>query len=119
MEECPPGRTGGIKMYVDRKRRRWPWLVLTAAAVLAVLVLWRLAVPASGRDMKEESVAAMREAVERSARQCYAVEGFYPPSLKYLEENYGLQINTDEFSVTYDVFASNIAPAIQVLSRQK
>ena len=61
---------------------------------------------------------SLREAVERSARQCYVVEGFYPPSLDYLEENYGLQINTDEFRVYYDVFASNIAPSIQVLSRQ-
>ncbi len=105
-------------MYVDRKRRRWPWLVLAAAAVAAVLIGWQLASSASGRDMEEESIAALREAVERSARQCYVVEGFYPPSLDYLEENYGLQINTDEFRVYYDVFASNIAPSIQVLSRQ-
>ncbi|HBA50291.1 MAG TPA: hypothetical protein DCZ91_21365 [Lachnospiraceae bacterium] len=105
-------------MYVDRRRRRWPWLVLAAAAVLAVIIVWHMTVPASGRDMEEESIVALREAVERSARQCYAVEGFYPPSLEYLEENYGLQINTDEFRVVYDVFASNIAPTIQVLSRQ-
>ena len=105
-------------MYVDRKRRRWPWLVLAAAAVAAVLIGWQLASSASGRDMEEESIAALREAVERSARQCYVVEGFYPPSLDYLEGNYGLQINTDEFRVYYDVFASNIAPSIQVLSRQ-
>ncbi len=104
-------------MYVDRKRGKGPWLVLTAAAILAVLILWRLAVPVSGRDMEEESIAAMREAVECSARQCYVVEGFYPPSLDYLVENYGLQINTEEFSVVYDIFASNIAPAIQVLKR--
>lgn len=105
-------------MYVDRKRRLWPWLVLAAAAVLAALIIWRMAAAASGRDMEEESITALREAVERSARQCYVVEGFYPPSLEYLEENYGLQINTDEFRVYYDIFASNIAPSVQVLSRQ-
>ena len=104
-------------MYVDRKRGKGPWLVLTAAAILAVLILWRLAVPVSGRDMEEESIAAMREAVERSARQCYVVEGFYPPSLDYLVENYGLQINEKEFYVSYDIFASNVPPAVKVISR--
>ena len=68
--------------------------------------------------MGEESIVALRETVERAARQCYVVEGFYPPSLDYLEENYGIQINTDEFSVVYDVFASNIAPSVRVLRRK-
>ena len=67
--------------------------------------------------MEEESIAALKAAVERSARQCYVVEGFYPPSLEYLEENYGLQINTDEFYVVYDVFASNISPDVRVVKR--
>ena len=106
-------------MYVDAKRRRRLWLMLPVAVVLAALILCRLTVPVSGRDMEEESITAIREAVQRCARQCYVVEGFYPPSLDYLEENYGLQINQEEFSVVYDVFASNIAPAVRVLSRQK
>ena len=61
---------------------------------------------------------ALAAAVERSARQCYVVEGFYPPSLTYLEENYGLQINTDEYRVVYSVFASNIAPSVRVLRKK-
>lgn len=104
-------------MYVDRKKRRWPWAILLFGLLLALVVLWRVRVLASGQDMEEESIAAMRAAVERSARQCYVVEGAYPPSLTYLEENYGLQINSEDFYIVYDIFASNIPPAVRVVRR--
>ena len=35
-------------------------------------------------------------AVQQSALQCYTVEGAYPPNLEYLEENYGLRVNTTD-----------------------
>lgn len=104
-------------MYVDKKRKRWPGPVLALAVILTVVCVCRYAFPVSGRDMDEESTRAVKAAVERCALQCYVVEGAYPASLDYLVENYGLQINTEEFSVVYDIFASNIAPAIQVLKR--
>lgn len=104
-------------MYVDKKRRRWLWGVFAAVAVLLCTGVYFLTVPSSGRDMEEGSITALAEAVERSARQCYVVEGFYPPSLEYLEENYGLQINTDDYRVVYSVFASNLAPSVQVIRR--
>ncbi len=104
-------------MYVDKKIRRWPWAVLALLLLLGAAGLLRMTLPRSGQDMEEESIAALKAAVERSARQCYVVEGFYPPSLEYLEENYGLQINTDEFVVVYDVFASNISPDVRVVKR--
>ena len=49
--------------------------------------------------------------------QCYAVEGSYPASLDYLEENYGLLVNHDRFIVTYEAFASNLMPQVNVLER--
>ena len=104
-------------MYVDRKKRRWPVIALLFGVFLILAALWRLRIPASGQDMEEESIAAMRAAVERSARQCYVVEGAYPPSLDYLEENYGLQINSEDFYIVYDIFASNIPPAVRVVKR--
>ena len=104
-------------MYVDKKRKKWPARALAGAGLLIAIGLWRLIVPASGRDMDEESERAIKAAVERCAVQCYVVEGAYPPSLAYLEENYGLQINKKEFYVSYDIFASNVPPAVKVISR--
>jgi hypothetical protein len=48
---------------------------------------------------------------------CYAAEGIYPPDLEYLQENYGLQVDTDNFVVDYRPFASNLMPDITVLPK--
>mgnify|MGYP001084735140 FL=1 len=105
-------------MYVDKKRKRWPALALAVAVILTAVCVWRMVLPASGRDMDEESVRAVKAAVERCALQCYVVEGAFPPSLAYLVENYGLQVNEKEFYVSYDIFASNVPPAVKVISRE-
>lgn len=104
-------------MYIDKKKRRWPAPVLAALILMVAFCLWRFALPASGQNMDDESARAMKTAVERCARQCYVVEGAYPPSLSYLEEKYGLQINRAEFYVSYDIFASNVPPSVRVVSR--
>ena len=62
--------------------------------------------------------AAIREAIRRSALQCYVVEGVYPPNLQYLQDNYGLEVNTEDFYVTYDAFASNLPPTVLVTSKK-
>lgn len=105
-------------MYFDKKRRRWPYFMLILAAVAAAAGLYFRVVRVSGRDLEEEGARALKAAVERSALQCYVVEGVYPPDVAYLEENYGLQINREDFYVNYDAFASNLPPDVRVTKRR-
>lgn len=51
----------------------------------------------------------------RASVQCYAIEGRYPPSVEYLEENYAVQINRKKYNVFYDGFASNVMPEITII----
>ena len=62
----------------------------------------------------EESI---RAAVQQSALQCYVVEGAYPPDLKYLEDHYGLRVNTTDYYVVYDAYAENQLPDVRVTKR--
>lgn len=102
-------------MYSDRRVKqsgRLLWLILILLLAAAVVLIFR-----DSGDLSDNSAAAIRAAVQRSALQCYTVEGAYPPDLQYLEENYGLQVNEKDYYVTYDAFASNLPPTVVVTRR--
>ena len=104
-------------MYSDKTEKRgrrflWPLLI---ALVLAALLLAVFRHPKA--DLEDSGATAIREAVRRSALQCYAVEGVYPPNLQYLEDNYGLQVNTEDYYISYEAFASNLPPTVKVVGR--
>lgn len=67
----------------------------------------------------ERNQETLRKAIARASVQCYAIEGRYPPSVEYLEENYGVQIDHNKYNVFYDGFASNIMPEITVLPTEQ
>ena len=93
------------------KWRKWMYgavLVLALAAVVALT-------PGIRKNVREGGRTAVRQAVLRSAVECYTVEGAYPESLDYLIQNYGLTVNRDNYIIVYEVFASNQLPDVQVL----
>lgn len=104
-------------MYSDEKKKSLSWLWLALALLVLGALLWGFTAAAEGSAKRENSVAAIREAVETGARQCYVVEGVYPPDLDYLRDNYGLQINTDDYYVVYDIYASNLPPTVKVVAK--
>jgi len=67
--------------------------------------------------MLAERTQALSNALYTAAITCYAEEGFYPPSLLWLTDNYPVQVDTETFIVDYSIYASNIMPEIYVLSR--
>ena len=59
----------------------------------------------------------VEDAIRQSITQCYALEGYYPPNLDYLETHYGLRYDTSKYIVHYESFAANIYPDIFVLEK--
>ena len=88
-------------------------LVLFALIVLAFL----LVLNSVSTKSEEQQAAFLENAVRRAVVACFAIEGRYPPSLSYLEENYDMKtvLDDDRFIVSYTAFASNIFPDIAVL----
>ena len=106
-------------MYSDKGKDRGTLLVAVIFALILSAAAAFFVVKDPGRDLSEEGATAIREAVQKSARQCYVVEGVYPSDLDYLKENYGLNVNTDDYYVTYDAFASNLPPSVIVTTKQQ
>ncbi|MCL2889260.1 MAG: hypothetical protein FWE65_02420 [Eggerthellaceae bacterium] len=103
----------------SEKRRRQSILKRILALLIVVLIVlgsW-FAFNHMNESLRTQSALAIRMAVLNSAQQCAAIEGSYPSSLKYLEDNYGLIINHDKYTVIYDAFASNVMPTVVVIPK--
>lgn len=83
---------------------------------LAVVIILVLAVSDVSRASSEESLTIAENSIRRAVITCYAQEGRYPASIEYLKENYGLYIS-DDYMVSYDIFADNIMPDIFVIRK--
>ena len=87
------------------------------AVVLIVVLMFFTALSNLGAGQNEEGRAQLESVLRKTAVSCYAAEGFYPPTLEYMEEHYGIQIDRQRYNVFYEVFASNIMPDITVLEK--
>lgn len=66
-------------------------------------------------NSEKKEAAQIKKIIQSDAVQCYALEGAYPPDLAYLVKNYGLILNKKRYYYDYTIFASNVAPQIEVL----
>lgn len=62
-----------------------------------------------------EILSLAEEGVRRAAVECYALEGFYPRTLDYLVEHYGVTAGDDRYLISYQYVGSNLMPDITVL----
>ncbi|WP_321971354.1 hypothetical protein [Paratractidigestivibacter sp.] len=94
-----------------KRRRR---VLIVAACVAVVAVAAAVAIGLARRSARVQGAAALRESILNAAKQCAAIEGSYPSDLAHLEDSYGLTINHDDYVITYECFADNIAPSVVV-----
>ena len=93
--------------------------LLLPVAVLAVLLFFGTALDNLSTGGKAESLNQLEAALRQGCVACYAAEGVYPPSLEYLQQHYGIQIDESTYVVYYDIFAENLMPDITVLEVAK
>jgi hypothetical protein len=89
---------------------------LFVAILTAVALLWLVGSALAGfsGQNENENMRIATVAVDRAARQCYALEGAYPPDLAYLVSHYGLLLDQARYHYFYDVIGANIYPIIEV-----
>jgi len=87
-------------------------LVFALIAILFVAMLGQIRTKSDS-----EQVKLLEEALRRAAITCYAIEGRYPPSIQYIMDHFLVIIDDEKYIVSYDVFASNVMPSINVLNR--
>ena len=88
---------------------------LPAVFFLAMLGLFLLGLNSLDRTTARQEAEGLKNSILQSAVHCYAMEGFYPDSLGYLQEHYGLQYDPDRYVVAYEVIGSNLMPDVSVI----
>ena len=88
--------------------------VLVLIVVLGAFVLFANSMTSSNTAREKE---ILQNAIDRSVTHCYALEGTYPSSLSYLEQNYGLIYNKELFYVDYQYIGGNLRPDITIIER--
>ena len=91
--------------------------ILLPLGALAVVVFFAGAVESLDKGNAEKGISQLEEALRRGCVACYAAEGAYPPSLAYLEEHYGVQVDGSRYAVYYMAQGENLMPEITVLER--
>lgn len=66
---------------------------------------------------REQNLVLTENALKKSIIQCYAIEGFYPAEISYLEDNYNLMIDDKKYNIYYESFSSNIMPEFKVYEK--
>jgi len=91
-------------------------LFFSAVIFICFFIFLFIATVNISNSSAEESKNTLETAVRRAVVQCYAIEGMYPPNIEYLEKNYGLIVDHNNYIVHYEVFASNVLPDISIIS---
>ncbi len=89
--------------------------LLVPVVAVAALLCFAMALESLNSGRAEEDLRQLEETLRRGCVACYAAEGVYPPSIDYLKEHYGLQVDEARYTVRYSAFAENLMPDITVL----
>ncbi len=69
----------------------------------------------SSKDQKQ----VLTDALNKDIIHCYAIEGYYPPSLAYIEDHYGLTYDKTRYLVDYVPVGDNIMPSVTIVEINK
>ena len=87
---------------------------LSLLITLGIFILFILQIQNITHLTKQQQRINLEKAISRDIIQCYALEGYYPPDLNYIEEHYGLTYNKSEF---YQIEGENIKPTFTIIER--
>lgn len=93
--------------------------ILCLFAILAAAVFCLLkGVERMEAGQQSESLKQLDRSIRKATLTCYATEGVYPPTIQYLKDNYGIQVDEDRFTIFYEIFGDNMMPEITVMEKQ-
>lgn len=88
---------------------------LPVISIMIMLLLLMQGIIQVDRIAETEEVNSLEKAIRQSATHSYATSGVYPDSLMTIQDEYGVSYDEDRYLVSYEIFADNMMPKIQVI----
>lgn len=104
-------------MYLYKRKRTYNGLILPLLVFCATLILLWSGFSRSARANSTQNLQVMSSAIRKAIVSCYAIEGVYPPDIKYLEDHYGIVIDHERYVIHYELAGSNVMPSVEILER--
>lgn len=82
---------------------------------VGIIALFLFGISFISSTSKKDQHQVLSDAVNKDIIHCYAVEGYYPPSLKYIEDHYGLTYDKSRYLVDYVPVGDNIMPSVTIV----
>lgn len=105
------------RFYHDKKEHHFRRLIFSVLLFCGIASCFYSGVGSVSSRTKKEQKKSLEEAIQRGITHCYAVEGRYPQSLEYLKKEYGIQYDSNEFFVDYQIAGANIIPDITIIEK--
>lgn len=109
-------------IYHDRPRvspaRKAGRILAGLVAAAIILLLGVFLFTRMDLDMNRQALESLRNSVTEACVQCYAIEGTYPVSVSYLEQNYGVRYDGSKYTVSLDAGSKNELPGVQITLRR-
>jgi len=101
----------------DLKKRIFSSFNLSVIVFIAIILIFVFGISSVSNSSVVNDKEILTEAIERDIVHCYCVEGMYPPSVKYMQDHYGLTYNADKYIVDYEYIGANIMPKFMILEK--
>lgn len=105
------------RFYKGKKEYPLRRLILSVFLFLAICLGFYSGINSISARAQEEQKKSLTESIQRGIAHCYATEGHYPQDLAYLQQEYGIQYDTDKYFVDYQITGSNIMPDVTVIEK--
>lgn len=101
-----------MRLYKKKKMQAGPLFGIVLFVVC--FLFFFVAVGNVSDEVSDNELQTLKRAIDKAVTTCYAIEGYYPENVEYIEKNYGVVIDYDRFSVVYDLLGYNIKPNVIV-----
>lgn len=92
-------------------------IIISIVFFAVIILIFNYGFNNINKNIEIEKLENTLNAINRAIILCYSVEGAYPPSIKYLQNHYGIIIDKEAFVVDYDIIGSNVKPTVRVIKK--